>query len=367
MAAEAAAAVVLAVAALRESSSALPKTPNNPLKGMTQVYNQNDTDGYGSAPVADNGLRALFGKVGLTVLILLLSQNLLSMPMLLYRRMGFLIGGGINAFAAALGSMVVYVTSMVLTIVIATYLFGCDNRLAFPMARVRRDYLLPALFAGLGAAMVGNLTSGVAMSVLNSFGVYSRDSAPVFGGGAATVITLISATLLPALFEEMLFRGVLLQSLRRYGDSLAVVASALVFAFCHPTLPQFINALIVGLCLGMFAVRTGSLRMPMAVHFVYNSVACVMALAGRGGATLRMAALSWAVIIVLLVAGAVGAIILKKRFGMVWRLPVRNGFYISKGVAWRAALTSLPLIAAVVLCAVSILRNLYTIGLGGLF
>lgn len=316
-------------------------------------------DEANTAVARDCRLRGLLSNTGLTVLFFLLSQNLLQFPFLLLRNRNiFLSGQGLSPFSSQLISVTVYLVSMGLTIVVGLYLFRSDHEFAFPMARVRQDYLRPALGVGLGAAMVGSLAATAADAWLGMGGIYSRQNLPSFAGGLPTLLlTLFGVTVLPALLEELLFRGVLLQPLRRYGDGLAVVVSAAFFALCHPTLPQAINAFVVGLALGVFAVRTGSLALPMMVHFVYNCLSCVITLFSLYR-PLHAALFSWVVVLSLVGLGIVCLVVLRRRFGPVWHLP-RARMSVDNRMIWRSVLTSVPALAAAVLCLVTILGNLY--------
>lgn len=83
-------------------------------------------------------------------------------------------------------------------------------------------------------------------------------------------LTLVLTVCISPVAEEYLFRGVLLNRLRPYGDSFAIAASAVLFALMHSSLPQLFLALGVGLVLGWLAVRTGSLRTGILLHLLIN-------------------------------------------------------------------------------------------------
>lgn len=76
---------------------------------------------------------------------------------------------------------------------------------------------------------------------------------------AALPIYLIRILLVPALLEEFLFRGVILRSLRQFGDSFAIVVSAASFSLIHYNLTRDLRAFALGLILGYFVIRSGSI------------------------------------------------------------------------------------------------------------
>lgn len=101
-------------------------------------------------------------------------------------------------------------------------------------------------------------------------------SLPVDNAGWLVLSILLLAAL-PAIFEELIFRGVLLNGLRDgLGDVLALFMSAFLFAIMHGSIQQFVYPLILGIVLGWIAMRTGSTFSSMLVHFLNNTIAVVI-------------------------------------------------------------------------------------------
>jgi membrane protease YdiL (CAAX protease family) len=79
--------------------------------------------------------------------------------------------------------------------------------------------------------------------------------------------------ILPAIVEELVFRGVLARALaRRHGAALGVVASAIVFSAYHLSLGQALPTLLLGLELGFIAVRADSGVPTMIAHAMNNAI-----------------------------------------------------------------------------------------------
>lgn len=79
--------------------------------------------------------------------------------------------------------------------------------------------------------------------------------------------------------EELLYRGFVQGVLRqRYGPSVAVFATAAIFAGLHPFMGtgHFAGHIVTALLLGLLRERTGSLAPPMAAHFLWNQWASVV-------------------------------------------------------------------------------------------
>ena len=83
-------------------------------------------------------------------------------------------------------------------------------------------------------------------------------------------MTVLYAALLGPLIEEYVYRGVLLDSIRPYGDRFAVVSSAVIFGLAHGNLMQFLPAALIGWFLGYVRVKTGSWGVCVLLHALNN-------------------------------------------------------------------------------------------------
>ena len=83
-------------------------------------------------------------------------------------------------------------------------------------------------------------------------------------------LTLIA--LLPAIGEELVFRGVVQQQLlRRISQPwVALVLTAIIFSFIHFQFEGFLPRLLLGLLLGWLYWRTGNFWVPVIAHFANN-------------------------------------------------------------------------------------------------
>jgi len=93
----------------------------------------------------------------------------------------------------------------------------------------------------------------------------------------AAIIPALAMALQSATIEELLFRGVLMRLLNtRFGSLPALIISALIFGGLHKMNPDatWISALAVaieaGLLLGMAFLASGTLWLPIGIHFAWN-------------------------------------------------------------------------------------------------
>lgn len=97
------------------------------------------------------------------------------------------------------------------------------------------------------------------------------------GEGVKRIVILLSVAGLPAIFEELSFRGVLQPLLTRATGSAfwGIALTAIVFSAIHFQFYGFLPRVLLGALFGWLAHRTGSLIPGMAAHFANNALAAV--------------------------------------------------------------------------------------------
>jgi sodium transport system permease protein len=103
---------------------------------------------------------------------------------------------------------------------------------------------------------------------------------PLMASIPSLPIALVVLALVPAICEEVAFRGFILQGLRsslRAGTAIGL--SAFLFGFLHvltSVYQQLFNATLLGLVLGLIAVRSRSLLPGVVFHFLNNALAVLI-------------------------------------------------------------------------------------------
>jgi membrane protease YdiL (CAAX protease family) len=88
---------------------------------------------------------------------------------------------------------------------------------------------------------------------------------------------LVGLAVLPALAEELVFRGALARGLAtRWPATVAVIESAALFSAYHLIPSQMLGVLPLGLALGLLAVQSNSVVPGMLAHLVNNTIALVL-------------------------------------------------------------------------------------------
>jgi len=95
--------------------------------------------------------------------------------------------------------------------------------------------------------------------------------------GLELLANLMLIALLPAIGEELVFRGVVQQQLQRSIASpwLAIVLASAIFSFIHFQFEGFLPRMLLGILLGWLYWRSQNLWVPVAAHFVNNAAQVV--------------------------------------------------------------------------------------------
>lgn len=105
-----------------------------------------------------------------------------------------------------------------------------------------------------------------------------------YGRGAWAIVTVV---VMAPLFEEFIFRGVLLESTRaKYGVMAAWLVSSAIFGIIHMHPTVAVNAFAMGLVLGFIYLRTDSIWSTIILHAVNNGIAYLALIAGHGNSML---------------------------------------------------------------------------------
>ena len=90
--------------------------------------------------------------------------------------------------------------------------------------------------------------------------------------GYPVVLNLLLGCVIAPVAEELVFRKLLLDRLRPYGDKFAICASALCFGLFHGNLNQLLYAFVIGLVFGYVALRTGRIWQTILLHAMVNFI-----------------------------------------------------------------------------------------------
>ncbi|GMO54627.1 MAG: type II CAAX endopeptidase family protein [Termitinemataceae bacterium] len=90
------------------------------------------------------------------------------------------------------------------------------------------------------------------------------------------IIAIVVVAIVPALFEEMYFRGLLLNGLsKNYSQRKAIIITAIIFAIIHLNPWQSISAFVIGLFSAWICIKANSILLSIYIHLFNNSLALI--------------------------------------------------------------------------------------------
>lgn len=219
------------------------------------------------------GVRGAAGGCAVASLVYLLVRGLLTL--LVSALMGLAHPGaslarplGFSGVSTALFQLLIGLGAIVLTLVFplkVTRLKTNDLRIMLP-APWSPGFCLPVF---LGVANLANLAG----ALINRLTGSPTTSEMLPSGGPELLMQFLALCVMPAVAEELLFRGAFQGLMRPCGSAAAIFAPALLFGVLHLDLAQGLTAFACGVFLGWLAERSGSILPGMLLHLVNNALA----------------------------------------------------------------------------------------------
>ena len=228
-----------------------------------------------------------------------------------------------------------------------------------------KNALLCVLIAVIGVFGINPLISSID-GFLVDIGYNLAGSLPLpmdnFGWLILNIILLAGV---PAILEELIFRGVILNGYKKLGAVPAMVITSLLFALIHGSVQQFVFPFLFGLILSFAALKTGTVLAPIIIHFVNNALVVIL---NYVNFSFEIAIPTWALLLIGLATTAAAFVIiwlLGKLFKNVDKKIVLTEEQLESYVAMesREVSSNLPIILGVILGAMFLIIDLLN-GLG---
>ena len=182
--------------------------------------------------------------------------------------------------------------------------------------KLSADRRLCLVLFGTALCVLANIFTSFLSDLLYNIGLPAPDL-PTMGDGSFAVLLfdLLVFALVPAVMEEYLMRGIVLETMRPLGNHTAVVLSALLFGLLHGNLTQAPYACLMGLILGFVYVHTDSLLPVTAIHALSNTIAVAMSYLRLYHDSATASLWGLVILIVVLMSGGVASM-------WLWRHPL---------------------------------------------
>ncbi len=91
------------------------------------------------------------------------------------------------------------------------------------------------------------------------------------------LINFLLMVVVAPIVEEYVFRKVIVDRTVRYGQGIAIAASGLMFGLFHGNLNQFAYAVVLGAFFAFLYIKTGNLKITIAMHAIINFMGSMVA------------------------------------------------------------------------------------------
>lgn len=173
-----------------------------------------------------------------------------------------------GAFSGAL-STVIYILAFVIPFAIAVFSSKMSIRTRSAILPLKNaDIVAAGIFPTVISVM---LISSVTAEIMGLFG-----KSQTVELGDSIVIALLLHALVPALFEEALFRYIPLRLLAGENGVACVLISALLFALSHHSLFSIPYAFVAGVAFMTLDIISGSVIPSLVIHLLNNTVSVLL-------------------------------------------------------------------------------------------
>ena len=139
--------------------------------------------------------------------------------------------------------------------------------------------LLHAIAIALGLLALGTLFTDISNNFLGLFQIKLLKSDILIPDGFFPLLLfLMNYVLIIPFLEELLFRGIILHTFRRFGDLFALIISALFYAMAEETYTSFISTFLFGIVVGYFVLHSRSIFTGILMHIFQNIIIVILSI-----------------------------------------------------------------------------------------
>ncbi len=221
-------------------------------------------------------IRRRYNKIGIVLLINILIFNLLG-------------NGGIMIIAKLFGNEIfqneilkvalsfgVPIISEVTAIIVGVKMFGLKLRPMINTGGCGNGTVVKLIILSLGLQTAASFIASIITAILDMLGIHGKTAdLSATTSLPANLMMYFYVCLLGPVLEELLYRGFLLQTLRKYNERFAIFISAAIFGLMHQNYQQFFLGFLVGIPLAVVTIKCGSLLPAIFTHIIMNTSASV--------------------------------------------------------------------------------------------
>ena len=208
----------------------------------------------------------------LLVLVFIFSnviQFLMVLPLVLNAEMKY------KTIDPLLQKLILYIPTLigiVLVILIARRILNQKIFENYAKPKTGMSLIVNGFLVCVGAGTFGTILSNIIVILFSCAGISTGmpNVTTSNNSAAATAVNIAYLCAIGPILEETLFRGMILKSLRKFGNLFAIISSSILFGIFHFNLFQLIPTILIGIILAYIAVQAESIVPSIIVHVFYN-------------------------------------------------------------------------------------------------
>ena len=184
------------------------------------------------------------------------------------------------------------VTQIGIIFLLSLVMFKCLNKFSFKntfdffkFKKISFKTIVLSVILGLLVFCINIFVASFFSGVIQFFGYHPASHTPsdLPVTWWMLLLDLFVTAVLPAICEETLHRGMLLNGCSQMGIKKAILFSGLLFGLLHLNIEQFFYASLIGIFLGYLCMGCNSIYPCMIVHFMNNGISVFLSFASKKG------------------------------------------------------------------------------------
>ncbi len=229
---------------------------------------------YDDTPDRNKKIKSVFSMTHFSLFVYLLTSQGVATLLLLFASLFFVANGAIDMlsgsadFMLGLNAVCQYVIAFPILILLTK---GVEKKETAVKRKMGIGEFFVVFVIAEGLMLLGALVATLVSDLFGKlFGVSSTGAVDSVIGNANPMVVFVAVCILAPIFEELIFRKILIDRLSLFGDGIAIVFSAIAFGLFHGNLSQLIYATAVGLVLGYVYTSTRKIKYTILLHAMLN-------------------------------------------------------------------------------------------------
>lgn len=195
---------------------------------------------------------------------------------ILYLVLGILlitVGGFVQSRELYSGLLITEYLLILLPSLLFIKLIGSSIKKTLRLNRIGIKQVLLVIGITIFTYPIAVFFQAIFLGIINMFKEITPSTVPMPNDGLQYFISFLIIAISPGICEEVLFRGIILNSYEHTGYYKSILITAVLFGMFHFNLANFVGPTILGIVFGIMVYKTNSLYSSIIGHTINNGIA----------------------------------------------------------------------------------------------